>query len=121
VIALLLPVLDSVWLVAAAMVAAAPSVGALWVPGLSLLSDGAEAAGVDQAIAFALMNMAWAGAQTLGASGGGSAADALGDGAVYGALTGVMALALLAFLVRPPAAARGAPVERVPAATSDQL
>jgi MFS family permease len=97
-LALLLPLPEAVWPLALLGVVAGPTVGGLWVPGMALLSDGADAAGLHQGLAFALVNVAWASSQTVGAAGGGGAADALGDGAVYAALAAVMALALLGFL-----------------------
>jgi MFS family permease len=85
---------------------AGPLVGMLWVPGMTILSSGAETAGLDQAMAFALVNLTWSAAQTVGAGGGGSLADAAGDWAAYGAITAVVALALVVSLrVRPPRAA----------------
>jgi hypothetical protein len=77
-------------------VIAGPLVGMLWVPGMTMLSDGTSAAGLDQAFAFALVNLTWAGAQTAGAGGGGALADAVGDWAAYGAVGAVTAAALLA-------------------------
>ncbi|HEX8741588.1 MAG TPA: MFS transporter [Thermoleophilaceae bacterium] len=94
-------------LVALAMVAG-PLVGMLWVPGMTILSSGAEAAGLEQALAFALVNLTWSAAQTAGAAGGGALADAAGDWAAYAAVTAATALALGAALrVRPAPAAAG--------------
>ena len=45
-----------------------------------MLSDVAEAAGLDQALAGGLTNLAWAGGQILGAGVGGAAAKVAGDG-----------------------------------------
>ena len=83
---------------------AGPLVGMLWVPAMTILSGGAETAGLDQAMAFALVNLTWSAAQTAGAGGGGSLADAAGDWAAYGAVIAVVALALVVALrVRGPA------------------
>jgi MFS family permease len=79
-------------------VLAGPLVGTLWVPGMTILSSASEAVGLDQAMAFALVNLTWAAAQTAGAGGGGALADAAGDWASYGALIAVMALALVVAL-----------------------
>jgi predicted MFS family arabinose efflux permease len=102
VLAVALPALDVAWPVAVLVALAGPAVGALWVPGTVMLSDGAEAAGLDQAFAFALMNLSWAGAQAVGAAGGGGLADAAGDWAAFGALGAVMALALAGSLAVTP-------------------
>jgi predicted MFS family arabinose efflux permease len=79
-------------------IAAGPLVGMLWVPGMTILSSGAEAARLDQALAFALVNLTWSAAQTAGAGGGGALADAAGDWAAYGAVMAAMSAALLVAL-----------------------
>jgi predicted MFS family arabinose efflux permease len=85
-------------------IVAGPLVGMLWVPGMTILSGGAEAAGLDQAMAFALVNLTWSAAQTAGAGGGGALADGAGDWAAYGAVAAAMAVALLVALrARRPA------------------
>jgi MFS family permease len=53
--------------------------GAFWAPAMAMLSDAAETFGLDQALAAALMNLAWAGGQILGSGVGGAIAKALGD------------------------------------------
>ena len=40
----------------------------IWTPAMALLSDDAEAAGLDLAFATALVSLAWAGGQVLGGS-----------------------------------------------------
>ena len=50
----------------------------LWAPAIAMLSDGAEAHGIEQAIAFALVNLAWAVGQTAGAAGSAGLAEAAG-------------------------------------------
>jgi MFS family permease len=92
--ALVVPALQATGPLVVLAIAAGPLVGMLWVPGMKVLSDGTDAAGLDQALAFALVNLTWAGAQTAGAGGGGALADAAGDWAAYGAVAGVMAAAL---------------------------
>ena len=79
-------------------VIAGPLVGMLWVPGMTILSAGADRAGLDQAMAFALVNLTWSAAQTGGAGGGGALADAAGDWAAYGAVIGVVLAALVVSL-----------------------
>ena len=46
---------------------------------MAMLSDASEAAGLDQALAAALMNLAWAAGQIVGSAGGGALAKATGD------------------------------------------
>ena len=55
---------------------AAPAIGILWSPAIATLSDGAERHGIEQAIAFAFVNVAWAFGQTAGAAGSARLADA---------------------------------------------
>jgi MFS family permease len=55
------------------------AIGAFWAPAMAMLSDAAEAHGLDQGFAAALMNLAWAAGQIIGAAGGGAAARAVGD------------------------------------------
>jgi MFS family permease len=56
------------------------ALGTFWAPAMAMLSDVAEAVGLDQALAGALTNLAWAGGQILGAAGGGAVAKLAGDG-----------------------------------------
>jgi predicted MFS family arabinose efflux permease len=94
VLAVVLPSLGVAWAVVVLVALAGPAVGSLWTPGAVLLSAGADAARLDQAFAFALMNLSWAAAQAGGAAGGGAVADRSGDWAAFGGLAAVMALGL---------------------------
>jgi MFS family permease len=78
------------------IVFAGPLIGMLYTPAMAMLSDGAEAAGVAQGFAFALVNLAWATGQTAGAAGSARLADAAGDRVPYLVLAGVCALTLAA-------------------------
>jgi MFS family permease len=78
---------------------AAPAIGLLYTPAMAMLSDGAEACGVAQGFAFALINLAWATGQTAGAAGSARLADLAGDRVPYLLLAGVCA-ATLAVLSR---------------------
>jgi hypothetical protein len=53
---------------------------------MALLSDAAEDAGLDQALAFAISNLAWALGHVFGAGAGGAVADATSDTVPYAAL-----------------------------------
>jgi MFS family permease len=66
-------------LLAAIGVASGPVIGTLWSPGLVLLGQGSDEAGFEHTYAFALMNMAWAAAQTVATAGGGALAHATSD------------------------------------------
>ncbi len=61
------------------MIAIAMVLGVFWAPVMALVADVAEANGIDQAHAAALMNLAWAGGQIVGAAGGGATAKAVSD------------------------------------------
>ena len=90
------------WLLAVLIVFASPSYGMLWVPGMALISDGAEAVGLDQGFAFAIFNMAWAGAQIAGSAGGATLSQATSDGLVYAIIATLCAATLLAIARRQP-------------------
>jgi MFS family permease len=99
VIMALLPWPQTAWVLGALVVLAAPAIGVLWSPSIAMLSDGAEAHGIEQGIAFALVNLAWAVGQTGGSAGSARLADAVGSDMVpYLLLAGtcVLTLAVLA-------------------------
>jgi MFS family permease len=82
-VSVVLPWVDVRWPYLLLVVVAGVAYGVNWVPGTALLSDGAERAGVDQGFGFALLNVAWAPANVVGAGLGGGLADAFGDAAAY--------------------------------------
>jgi MFS family permease len=84
-----------------------PVIGLLWTPGLVLLGRGSDELGFDHTYAFALMNMAWAAAQTIGTAGGGALANATAD-IVPLALVGGVAVVTAATVTRARAYAREA-------------
>jgi hypothetical protein len=65
---------------------------------MALLSDASERAGLDQALAFSIANLAWALGHVLGGGAGGALADATSDALVYGLLGAACALTLLGVL-----------------------
>jgi MFS family permease len=65
---------------AALVVAIGAALGSFWAPSLALVSDAAERHGLDQGLAAALSNLAWAVGQIIGSSGGGAIAKSTGDG-----------------------------------------
>jgi MFS family permease len=96
----LVPLAGTAWLLAVFIVFASPSYGTLWVPGMALISDGAESVGMDQGSAFAIFNMAWAGAQIAGSAGGAALAQATSDGVVYAIIACLCAATLAAIGTR---------------------
>ena len=85
VMAVLLPLPGTVLLMGAAVLVAIAWLGAFWAPAMALLSDASEEAGLDQGLAFALANLAWAVGHLVGSGGGGALADATADAVPYGA------------------------------------
>jgi MFS family permease len=92
--ALLLPWPDSRYLLAVLVVLAGMSFGIFWTPAMSHLTDLAERRGLDYAYGFALVNLAWAPGQALGASGGGALARATSDTVPYLILAALCLLSL---------------------------
>ena len=80
---LVLPLPGQVLVLAAAVLLAVVALGFFWAPATALLSDAAEASGLDQGYAFALVNLAWAGGQVIGGSGGAALADVTSDALPY--------------------------------------
>jgi MFS family permease len=75
---------------------AAIAIGTFWAPGFSLLTDASDAFGLDYALAFALMSLAWAPGQAIGAALSGGLANATADAVPYLLVT---AVALVSFVV----------------------
>lgn len=92
---------------AAIGVASGPLIGVLWTPALVLLGQGSDEAGFEHTYAFALMNLAWAAAQTIGTAGGGALAHATSD-VVPLALVAAVAVATAAAMTRARAYVREA-------------
>ena len=107
VMAALLPLPETIVLTAFALLAIVAALGAFWAPAMALLSDASEAAGLDQALAFGLANLAWAAGHMAGSAGGAALADATADALPY-ALLGVACAVTLAALLRLPRAGRRA-------------
>jgi MFS family permease len=81
---------------AAVIVLVAAALGAFWAPAMAMLSDVGERFGLDQGLAAALMNLAWAGGQIIGSGGSGAVAKAAGDFLPTAAVAGLCALTLAA-------------------------
>jgi MFS family permease len=81
---------------------AAVSFGGFYTPGMALVSDRAELAGLAQGLGFGIMNSAWALGNMTGPSLGGALAESFGDTVPYLCAAGVCLATLLATgLVRP--------------------
>jgi MFS family permease len=91
---LLLTLPKSAGMLAPVIVLSFVVVGSLYTPAMALLSDGAAAAGLEQGMAFALVNLVWAGGQVVGALAGSGLADASSYAVPYVLLAAVLAAAL---------------------------
>lgn len=79
-----LALVDGAVAVVVVVLLASVAYGALFPPGLALLSYGAEQVGLSQGLGFAVMNAAWAWGALVGPAGGGLLGDVAGDAVAYG-------------------------------------
>ncbi len=91
---------DSALVLGVVVVVAAPWIGMLWSPAMAMLSDGAESSGVDQGLAFGIVNLGWGLGHTAGAIAIPAVADASSDDAAYGLLAVLTAATLVMLLAR---------------------
>jgi MFS family permease len=90
----LLPWPNDRYVLAVLVVLAGMAFGLFWTPAMSHLTDLAERRGLDYAYGFALVNIAWAPGQALGAAGGGALARATSDAVPYLFLTALCLVSL---------------------------
>ena len=83
VVATLLAVATQPWALLILVVASGIFFGGFFTPGIALVSDRAEVAGLTQGLGFGVMNSAWALGALTGPSVGGALAQNLGDAAPY--------------------------------------
>jgi MFS family permease len=102
---------DRPWLIALLALGASIAWGALFTPGMALLSRGADLVGLAQAQGFGLMSAAWATGAIVGPALGGALADVMGDPAVYTLAAGACTLTAVATTL---GAASGTLTTRVP-------
>ena len=81
-------------LLVALVALAAISFGGIYTPGMALVSDRAEAAGLAQGLGFGIMNTAWALGNMTGPVAGGALAEAAGDALPYLIAAGLCLLTL---------------------------
>ena len=98
----LFPWPDSWELVAVLVIVGAPVVGLLWAPSMAMLSDGADEVGLEQGLAFGLMNLTWATGQTLGNLGGAGLGQAAGDEVAFLLLAVMCVVVFAALRIRAP-------------------
>ena len=90
---------DASALVAVLVVVAGIAYGTFYTPGMALVSDGAERAGIAQGLAFGVMNLAWAAGAATGPAVGGALGESFGDVLPYLLLA---ALCLATFVYSQP-------------------
>jgi predicted MFS family arabinose efflux permease len=95
-VTLALPWPGNAWVLATVVVAAGFAFGSYWTPAMSMITDEAEAIGLDYGYAFALVNIAWAPGQAAGAAIGGAVASLTSDAVAYLGLSALCVLTLLA-------------------------
>jgi MFS family permease len=99
----ILPWPDVAALLAVIAVFSALSFGISWTPAMSFVTESAERIGVDVAWGVALINLAWAPGQAVGALGGGALAHATSDAVPYLLLSAACLLTLAAVVYSPRA------------------
>lgn len=100
---LAVPWLDRTWPYAVLIAAMTVCFGLFFLPGLTSLAEGSDAAGLDHAYGFALTSLSWAPGQAIGSLVGGAIAETVGDEAAYLVIAAVAAAMLV---VLPRLAAR---------------
>jgi MFS family permease len=101
---------NQAFLIAGLAFFAAIAWGALFAPGMWLLSHGAENVGLPQGLAFGILNGGWALGAIIGPAVGGALSDAAGDPVAYGLGALASALTLLVVVVHAPFGTRSAGV-----------
>ena len=96
VVAAVYPWPNNAYVLAVVVICGGLAFGTFFTPGMALLSYLAVARGLVYGYTFALVNLAWAPGQAVGAAGGGALAHATRDAVPYLALSGVCALTLAA-------------------------
>jgi MFS family permease len=96
VVTFILPWPHNPWLLAVVIIAAGFAFGSFWTPAMSMITDEAEAVGLDYGYAFALVNVAWAPGQAGGSAIGGAVASVTSDAVPYVGLSALCLLTLLA-------------------------
>jgi MFS family permease len=91
---------ESALTLALLLIAIDAGLGAFWAPAMAMLSEAAEARSLQQGLAMALVNLAWAGGQTAGGAGAGAVAKATGDGVPMIAIAVLCGVTLVGLLGR---------------------
>jgi MFS family permease len=92
---------DGAALLAVVIIVISGVMGAFWAPSMAMLADAAERHELDQGLAAALMNLAWAAGEVVGSVGGGALSKSAGDGLPM-AIAAALCAATLAALAWAP-------------------
>jgi predicted MFS family arabinose efflux permease len=95
IVTLLFPWPDKSWTLIALVIFGSPLIGTLWAPSMAMLSDGAEALGIAQGLAFALSNLGWSIGHTAGSAASARLADVTSDTLPYLLLSGLCAASFI--------------------------
>jgi MFS family permease len=95
------------------IVVIAAALGVFWAPAMALLSDAADDHGLDQGLAAALMNLAWAGGQIVGSGAGGALAKTAGDALPTRSAAGLCLATLAGLLLLRASSVRRRAVGRI--------
>jgi len=95
-VTIVLPLPENRYVLALVILVAALGFGTFYTPGMALLTEAAEARGLDYGYAFALLNLAWAPGQTAGSALGGTIAGATSDAVPYLILSALALVTLVA-------------------------
>jgi hypothetical protein len=98
--------MGSAWMLGLLIVVGSPVIGLLWAPAMAMLSDGADGVGLEQGLAFGLMNLTWATGQSIGDIGGARLGEVAGDEVAYLLLAAICAAGF--FVLRSRSAPRPA-------------
>ena len=96
VVAAVYPFPSNAYVLAFVVICGGLAFGTFFTPAMTLLTNLSEERGLDHGYTFALVNLAWAPGQALGAAGGGALAHATRDAVPYLALSAVCALTFAA-------------------------
>src|SRR6201996_2292237 len=119
--AIVVPQLTSApWLIGV-LIAGTPFYGTLFAPASALVASGAQGLGLNQGIAFALSNLAWAAGQSVAAAASGALAQATSDLVPYALLAAACAVTFAALRGARPAAPGGREAGAAGPATADRL
>jgi MFS family permease len=95
-LAVWLPLPEAIVVLGLSVVAGELTLGLCWTPAMAMLSDAVDRLAVGQWFAFALVNLAWAGGQVAGGSGGGALADVSSDAVPFSVAAALLALTAVA-------------------------